>query len=358
MIAHDSLTEGFCVIDPHGSLAQKTLSLIPLERENDIIYISPSETKRPVSINFLSNIPEERKSFVAEMIVSAFKTVWPDSWGPRMEYVFINSIRALLDVRNSTLNDIPRLLSDTEYRKRVIRNISDPTIRYFWTVEFASYNERFATEALAPVQNKIGRLLGVPALRAIVSEPHSTIDFRTALDTQKILIINLSKGSLGEGPAHIFGALIVSAIANAALSREDIPEPERVPFHLYADEFQNFATNAFSLILSEARKYALTLTLAHQHLGQLPETVRQAVFGNAATTLAFRVGAEDAPLIGRQLDLEPRALQDLPNYHLYLRTLVDSSPTEATRITTLTPPAPRHRKAAHLKHQALRKYGR
>lgn len=358
-IAHRDISsgDGMLLIDPHGDLAQATLSLIPQSRCDDLIYISPSDTERPIALNPLADISPSRAPFVAEAIVSAFHTVWPDAWGPRMEYIFINALRVLMDMPETSLLALPKLLADKKFRKRAVSYSRDPAVSFFWNVEFDSYQEKFANEAVAPVQNKIGRVIGIPALRNILSQPKNTVDFREAMDTKKIVIVNLAKGKLGEGPAYLFGALIVSLLANAALSRADASE--RPIFHLIADEFQNFATDSFALILSEARKYALTLTLAHQHLGQLPESVRHAVLGNAGTMLSLRIGGEDADLIAKHMDVaNPTQLQDLPNFIALARTLTDAGPSEPTRIALTPPIFPTDTHTTPLIARSLRRYGR
>jgi hypothetical protein len=276
---------------------------------------------------------------VADAVVSAFQHVWPDSWGPRLEHFLLNSVRALLDAPGQTLLGIPRLLTDLHYCARIISTVRDPVVRSFWLNEYAAYDKRFLAEANSPILNKIGRVLSAPAVRNIVAQPKSTIDLRRMMDEGRILIVNLSKGALGEGTAHLLGALLTTGIAHAALSRSDTPEHERRVFHLYADEFQSFATESFSLILSEARKYALTLTLGHQYLGQLSDKLRQAVLGNTGSFISFRVGAEDAPLVADHLGLgTPTAVQDLSNFQAYGRFLVGNTPTSPTHLQLYEPP--------------------
>src|SRR5712692_9846171 len=279
--------EGLALLDPHGDLAQAALEYIPRARTNDLVYINPADLERPIGFNPLSRVPDDLKPVVAEDIVSAFRHVWPDSWGPRLDYILANAVRALLDVPGATLLMLPRLLIDEGFRAQLVEHhVSDPVVRSFWVNEYAGYSDSFRTEAISPIQNKIGKALIVPSLRNMLAQPHSTITLRRLMDEGAIVICNLSKGRLGEGVSHLLGALLTTTIAQAALSRADVRAAERRVFHLYADEFQSSATESFALILSEARKYALTLTIRHQYLDQLPDGLRAAVFGNAGSIVA------------------------------------------------------------------------
>ena len=254
---------------------------------------------------------------------------------------------------------IPRLLTDDAYRGRILRLVRDPVVRSFWDNEYASYDRRFLAEANSPILNKIGRVLSAPAIRNIIAQPKSTINLRKIMDDGRILIVNLSKGALGEGSAHLLGAFITTGIAHAALSRADTPESERQVFHLYADEFQSFATESFALILSEARKYALTLTLSHQYLGQLPDRLRQAVLGNTGSFVALRVGAEDAPLVAHHLGLaNPMAVQDLSNFQAYGRFLIGNTPSSPTWLDLDEPPQPINRHPERLIANSRIRFGR
>ena len=240
-------------------------------------------------------MPEDLKPIVADGVVSAFRHVWPDSWGPRLDYILTNAVRALLDVPGGTLLMLPRLLIDENFRVQLVdQHVADPYVRAFWLGEYAGYSDHFRAEAISPIQNKIGKALIEPRLRNMLAQPRSTITLRRLMDEGAIVICNLAKGRLGEGTSHLLGALLTTTIAQAALSRADVPPAERRTFHLYADEFQSFATDSFALILSEARKYGLTLTVAHQYLEQLPDQLRAAVFGNVGSMLACRTGASAA----------------------------------------------------------------
>src|SRR5580700_6384286 len=295
LIAQDlAAGEGLALLDPHGDLAETVLAHIPRSRANDLVYINPADIERPVGFNQLARVPDDLKPIVADGVVAAFRHVWPDSWGPRLDYILTNAVRALLDVPGATLLMLPRLLIDEPFRVQLVEHhVGDPVVRSFWLNEYAGYGDGFRTEAIAPIQNKIGKALMEPRLRNMLAQPKSTITLRRLMDEGAIVICNLSKGGLGEGTAHLLGALLTTAFAQAALSRADTPAAHRRPFHLYADEFQSFATESFALILSEARKYALTLTLGHQYLDQIPDDLRAAVFGNVGSIVACRIGATD-----------------------------------------------------------------
>ena len=356
MIGQDLREGGVCVLDPHGDLAQASLGLIPPDRRDDLLWLDPTSA-RPVAYNPLSRVPEDDRPRVADNITSAMRHVWHDSWGPRMEHILVNSLRTLLDA-DMTLLALPRLLTDDGLRREVTRKVRDPQVRAFWFVEFGQWDQRFRQEAVSPILNKAGRLLAAPAMRNILAQRRSTLDLRRILDDGRILIISLAKGKLGEENAHLLGALVVSGIVQAALSRADVPESERAPFHIYVDEFQSFATKSFEVALSESRKYGLALCLANQFCSQLPESLQQAVLGNIGNVVAFRVGGDDAPVIGRHIDWQARELQDLSNFHAVGKFLVGGNPTQAMPLETLPPPQPvNHRVAAMVRHSQIR-FGR
>lgn len=368
LLAQDlAIGRGVALLDPHGDLAEQTLALIPPRRAHELVYINPADLSRPVGFNVLARVPEDVRPLIADGVVSAFRHVWAESWGPRLEHFLLNSVRALLDTPGGTLLGIPRLLTDDVYRGRVLRTVRDPIVRAFWQNEYTRYDPRQLAEAQSPILNKVGAFLAFPAVRNIIAQPQSTFDLRRTMDEGRILIVNLSKGALGESAAHLLGALIVTGLAHAALSRAGTPEPDRCVFHLYADEFQSLATDSFGLILSEARKYALTLTLSHQYLGQLPESLRQAVLGNTGSFVAFRVGAEDTPLIARHLgifdrsrmdDDRPEEVQQLPNFQAYARLLRDGNPGRPIRIALDGPPGILNSHPEKLVHNSAVRFGR
>jgi type IV secretory pathway TraG/TraD family ATPase VirD4 len=352
--------EGLALLDPHGDLAQAVLDHVPRSRTNDLVYIDPYDQERPIGLNPLARVPHDLKPIVADGIVSAFRHVWPDSWGPRLDYILTNSVRALLDVPGATLLMLPRLLSDENFRTQIVdHHVTDPMVRSFWINEYAGYTDSFRSEAISPIQNKIGKALMVPMLRNMLAQPKSTITLRRLMDEGAIVICNLSKGKLGESTAHLLGALLVTMIAQAALSRADAPAADRRVFHLYADEFQSFATESFSLILSEARKYGLTLTLAHQYLEQVPDWLRASVFGNAGSFVACRVGAADAPMVAEQIGLGGAdALLDLSNFEAWARLLRDGVPSSPIRLGLFGAPHPRRPNSRRLIETSRTRFGR
>jgi hypothetical protein len=319
---------GFCLLDPHGDLAEAVADNM------DCIYFDPSELQ--LGFNVFENVPEAFRPLMAAQIVASFKAIWGDSWGARMEWILVNSLRLLLD-NNQTFLGLPKLLIDDHYRNRLLTRCTDPIVQAFWHHEFDKYDDRFRKEAIAPIQNKIGQLLANPALRNIIGQKRSTLRPERIMNRGQRLVVNLAKGKLGDAPSYLLGALLVSAFAQAAERRATIPLEDRIPFTLYADEFQNFATDSFATILSEARKFKLSLVLAHQFLGQLPDQLRQAVFGNVGTMMSFRIGAEDAALVANELGLKnPEILSDLSNFAAWVRV---GGPFNAQLITTDPPVA-------------------
>lgn len=285
---------GIGLIDPHGDLATDILDHIPSHRIKDVAYFDPSDADNPIGFNLLAQVPRAKRHLVASGVVSVFRGIWPDFWGPRLEYILYACIAALLDCENVSLMGIPRMLSDAAYRTWVVKQVKDPMVRSFWVNEFARYDKRFLQEAIAPIQNKVGQLLMAPELRNIVGQVRSRIDARFMMDNGRIFIANLSKGKIGEDKANLLGALWVTQFQLAAMSRADVPEHERRDFNLYVDEFQSFVSDSFASILSEARKYRLGLSLSNQYLDQLKPEIAAAVMGNVGSIVSFRVGPRDA----------------------------------------------------------------
>ena len=335
--------EGVCFVDPHGEGAEKMLKAVPSNRINDVIYFNPSDSEFPIAFNILESVDEEKKNLVASGMMGVFKKIWPDVWSPRMEYILNNTILALLDYPGSTMLGVNRMMSDKDYRKRVYPKIKDPVVKSFWINEFDKWDDKFRKEAVAAIQNKVGQFLSSYVIRHIVGQPKSSIDMRDIMDNQKILIINLSKGRIGEDAMRLLGGMIVTKIQLAAMGRVDMPEEERKDFYLYVDEFQNFATESFANILSEARKYKLCLTLAHQYINQLVfdgnSTVRDAVFGNVGTIVSFRVGAEDVEHLEKEFDpvFLMNDIVNLSKYHFYLKLMIDGIAGDAFSATALPP---------------------
>jgi energy-coupling factor transporter ATP-binding protein EcfA2 len=339
IMQHILLGHGVAVIDPHGDLAQELLDHIPPHRSNDLVYFNPSDLEFPVGLNVIGNVAPDQRHLVASGIVSAFKGIWRDSWGPRLEYILYNAVSALLECRNQTLLGVNRLLTDDAYRAKVINQVKDPFIRAFWAEEYENYDERFKREAIAPIQNKIGQFLLNPVVRNILGQVKKKVDIPFIMDNGRIFIANLSKGQLGHDKANLLGSLLVTQFQLGAMARSNRPESERRDFNLIIDEFFNFSTDAFASILSEARKYRLCLTLSHQYIDQLSLPVRQAVFGNVGTLMAFRIGHADAEVMAKEFGdtISATALADLDRYQAVVKLLVDGSNLEPFRATMLPP---------------------
>lgn len=339
---------GLAVLDPHGEFADKLLDYIPSQRINDVIYFDPADLDFPIGFNVLEKVKPETRHLVAGGVMSVFKKIWPDVWSPRMEYILNNAILALLEYPGSTLLGIMRLLSDKEFRNKIVNRLTDPVVKSFWVDEFAEYSKQFATEAVAAIQNKVGQFITASIIRNIIGQTKTAFDIREVMDKKKILIINLSKGKLGEDVSKLLGGLIVTKLYLAAMSRVDIPEHQRNDFYFYVDEFQNFANESFANILSEARKYRLALILAHQYIGQLYSekigtTVRDAIFGNVGTIITFRVGADDAEFLEKEFTpvFTMNDIINLPKYNIYLKLMIDGVATDPFSAQTLpTPPKP------------------
>ena len=334
--------EGMCFIDPHGKTADLLLEYVPKNRIEDVIYIAPFDTDHPISFNVLESVDPSKRHLVASGLMSTFKKIWEDAWSARMEYILTNTLLALLEAPNSTLLGVNRMLSDKEYRKEIVSHVKDPSVRAFWVNEFANYTERMAAEAVPAIQNKVGQFTANPLIRNMIGQPVSSFDFRKAMDTKKIIIINLSKGRIGDENMKLLGGLLVTKIYLAAMSRADVPDRvvKILPnFYLYVDEFQNFANASFADILSEARKYKLNLTIAHQYIEQMDEVVRPAVFGNVGTMIAFRVGATDAEVLEKEF-APVFVLEDLVNLgfaQIYLKLMIDGLSSQPFSATTLPP---------------------
>lgn len=330
---------GCCYVDPHGDTAEKILDFIPSNRINDVVYFNPADTDFPIAFNILEAVDESSKHLIASGLVSIFKKQFAESWGPRLEYILRNTILALLDYPGSTILGIMRILVDKEYREKIIEKIKDPVVKSFWVNEYTKWNERVLQEVISPIQNKVGQFLSNFLIRNITGQVKSTFDLREIIDNQKILIMNLSKGRIGEDTMQLLGSAMVTKLYLAAMSRVDIPEEDRKDFYLYVDEFQNFATDSFADILSEARKYRLNLIMAHQFIEQLPEAVSAAVFGNVGTLINFRVGAADADVLVKEFSpvFTEEDLVNLPAFSIYLKLMIDGVSSDPFSANTLPP---------------------
>ncbi|MFH1744940.1 MAG: type IV secretion system DNA-binding domain-containing protein [bacterium] len=330
---------GVAVVDPHGDLSEKVIEYIPSDRIKDVVYFNPADMEYPIAFNVVEQVEPHLRHLVASGLIGVFQKLWADSWGPRLEYILRNSILAVLEYPGSTLLAITRMLSDKTFRKKVIEKIHDPVVKSFWVNEFAGYNDKFAAEAVSPIQNKVGQFLSSSLIRNIIGQTKSTIDMRKIMDEGKILILNLSKGRIGEDNSALLGAMVITKIQLAAMSRVNVPENERKDFYLYVDEFQNFATESFANILSEARKYRLNITLAHQYIEQLSEEVQSAVFGNVGTLIVFRVGAADAEVLMPEFApiFTDEDIVNLPKYEIYLKLMIDGIASQPFSARGLRP---------------------
>jgi hypothetical protein len=323
---------GFAVIDPHGDYALSILRRMTPERAKDVIYFNPADTDFPIAFNPMEVPDPKLKNHTASELIGVLKRMF-ESWGPRLEYILRYSILALLDYPDATMLDITRILTDKKFRQDVLKYVDDPVVRNFWTIEFASWNDKFVAEAVAPVLNKVGAFTANPLVRNIIGQPKSSFNIRQIMDQRKILIVNLSRGLIGEDNAALLGALLVTKIQLGAMSRADIPPEERLPFYLYVDEFQNFATDSFATILSEARKYGLNLTVANQYIAQMSIEVKDAVFGNVGSIIAFRMGVDDARSMTRYF--EPR-FEEYDLVHMHNRHFVLSTTIEGEKIAAFS----------------------
>lgn len=320
---------GFAIIDPHGDLVERLYAALGCS--DAVTYLNAADPTQPFGYNPLRRVRPDKVPLAASGLLEAFKKLWPEAWGVRMEHVLRNSLYALLERDGSTLPDILRIYSDKLFRRGVVAGVSNPVVRAFWQSEFANYPPRYAAEALAPIQNKLGALLSDPMLYRVLVAPKVDLSFRRIMDEGRVLLVNLSKGRIGSDSAQTLGSLLVSTLGLAGLSRAETNPADRRPFFLYVDEFQSFTTLSFANMMTELRKYGVGLTLAHQHLHQLEPDVRHAVLGNAATLIAFRTGVEDAALLAKEFApvFEPYHLINLPNRRFYIRLMIEDAPSKA-----------------------------
>ena len=334
---------GVCLVDPHGENVEAVLSAIPPHRMKDVVYFNPADQEFHVGFNVLELPDPQYKHLVASGLMGIFTKIWANAWSARMEYILNNAILALLDTPGTTLMGIQRMLVDKDYRQKIIANLKDPVIKAFWVHEYEAWQDKFRNEAIAPIQNKVGQFLSTNIIRNVVGQSKSTIDIFNIMNEGKIFLVNVSKGRIGEDNSGLLGGMIITKIQLAAMERVRIPEDERKDFYLYVDEFQNFVTDAFAGILSEARKYRLNLTVAHQYTAQLisdkSSAVRDAVFGNVGTMIVFRVGADDADFLEKEFEPEftPQDIVNLPNYKVYMKLMIDGVTSRPFSARTLPP---------------------
>jgi len=334
--------EGMAFIDPHGSAAETLLEYVPEHRVKDVVYFAPFDLDHPVSFNVMEDVGPDKRHLVVSGLMSTFKKIWVDAWSARMEYILTNALLVLIEYPDTTLLSVNRLFIDKKYREKVVDYCQDPAVKSFWTEEFAGYTDRFAAEALPAIQNKIGQFTGNPLIRNIIGQPKSSFDIRELMDNKKILIMNLSKGLIGETNANLLGSMLTTRIYLAAMSRADLPveQMSQMPnFYFYVDEFQSFANATFANILSEARKYHLNLIIAHQYIAQMEEEVRDAVFGNVGTTISFRVGPFDGEVLETVFAprFEATDLVNLGFAQIYLTLMIDGIGSQPFSAETLAP---------------------
>lgn len=350
--------EGVAVIDPHGELIDRVMKFIPKERIKDVVYLNPADKDFPIAFNPLESTPEFREE-VANGFVSVLKRIFGYSWGPRLEYVLKHTVLALTEAEGSTMLGIVRMLTDKTYRNKVVSQVTDPVVQMFWLKEFSTYNDKMATETVAPILNKVGQFTASPVIRNMVGQPVSSIDFAEIMNNQKILLVDLSTGKIGEANSELLGSLIITKIQLAAMARAYMKEEDRKDFYLYVDEFQNFATESFATILSEARKYRLVLTVANQYIAQMEETVRDAVFGNVGSLISFRVGATDAAYLEKEFEpvFTQNDIINLDNQHIYLNMLIDGVTSVPFSAKTLRSPEPTEDLSSVITAVSREKYG-
>ncbi|MCK9186897.1 type IV secretory system conjugative DNA transfer family protein [Candidatus Gracilibacteria bacterium] len=340
MIVSDVIAgRGVALIDPHGDLIENILKRIPANRTNDVVLIDPSDKDYAIGFNMFEDEDVSRRAVVCSGIVGIFKKLYKESWGPRLEHILRNTVLALLEAKGMTMLGITRMLSDENFREKIVSKIKDPVVKKFWIDEFEKMQERLRIEAISPIMNKVGQFLSTNVIRNIVGQVKSTVDFRFLMDNEKIILINLSKGKIGEDNSTLLGSMFVTKFQIDAMGRAEVQEKNRKDFYLYVDEFQNFATDSFATILSEARKYKLNLTIANQYIAQMPEEVRDAVFGNASSILSFQVGYEDGEYISQQFGEEVSAkdLASLSKFNVYAKLLIDGVPSKVFSLFTLPP---------------------
>ena len=330
---------GVTVIDPHGDLAERLVAQVPQWREHDLIYLNAPDLSQPYGYNPLRRVQTDRIPLAASGLMEAFKKLWDEAWGVRMEHVLRNTLYALIEFGDATLPDILRMLTEKSFQREVLARVKNDQVKAFWTKEFPKYNPRYQQESIAPIQNKVGAFLADPRLYRMFTNPPVDLHFRKIMDEGKILIVNLAKGRLGEDSANLLGALLVTTLGLAAFSRADVEEHNRPDYHIFIDEFQSFTTLSVANMVSELRKFHVGLVLAHQHLYQLEPEVRHAVLGNVGTIISFRLGPEDAGIFSREFEpvFAPLDLVNLSNHNIYLKLMIDGTPSQPFSATTLHP---------------------
>ncbi|MGV7222166.1 MAG: type IV secretory system conjugative DNA transfer family protein [Nitrospinales bacterium] len=332
--------EGICLLDPHGDLVEKIVRNIPEHRKKDLIYFNVPDENSPYGYNPLKKVVPEKRALAVSGLMDVFKKRWEDSWGPRMENILRASLFYLVEQPQANLNDVLKLLTDDNFRKSGLKNITNPRVRDFWLKEFPNYSARTKSEAILPIQNKVGAFLLDPLLHRVITEPKEVLNIRRIMDEGKILLVNLAVGKIGHDSSNLLGALLITTIAMASFSRAEMPEKNRKHFFLYVDEFQSFTTLSIANMLSELRKANLAMILGNQYMAQLEPEIRDSVLGNVGTMISFRLGAKDASYMAREFKekFDPLDFINLPNYNIYLRLMIDGMPSHPFSAVTLPPP--------------------
>lgn len=351
---------GVAVIDPHGDLCDEILDYIPKSRINDTIYFNPADREFPIIVNPLEVVNREEAELVVSGLMSIFTKIWENVWSARMEYILRNCFLTLSEIEDATLEDVLRLLSNNSFRNRTLSKISDQTLIHFWKDEYEKMPDRLQKEAISPIQNKVGQFVTSPLIRRIIGAPKSTISLDSVMNEKKILIANLSQGRLGEDNSALLGATLITKFQVTSMRRVDIPKADRTPFYLYVDEFQNFATESFIKILSEARKFGLALTLANQYMAQIPPEVQKAILGNAGSLISFSVGAEDAAIIFKEYAevFSQNDLVNLRNYQIAIKLMIDGHSTRPFLANTLPLPVSRNQNRQKVINVSRERYGK
>ena len=350
---------GIGLLDPHGDLAEDILNRIPEERIDDVVYFNPADLEYPIGFNPLEKVPRDKRHLIVSGIISVFRKIWSEFWGPRLEHILRYSLFTLLEYPGSTLLDLPRLLTDPAFRKEVLTHLSQREVLSFWFNEFDKYSAWLRSEAISPILNKVGQFLVNLPLRNIIGQSKSTFDIGELMNGKKILIANLAKGKIGEDNTSVLGSLLLTEIWLKMLGRAEAPESERVPFYLYVDEFHSFITLSFAAILSESRKYGLNMVMANQYLTQLDEKVRDAIFGNVGSIISFRVGAEDAKYLVKEFSpFTEKDFTNLPNFDIYLRLMIDGVTSQPFSATTLALPAIEASHSPDIINESRQQYGK
>jgi type IV secretory pathway TraG/TraD family ATPase VirD4 len=333
---------GFAVIDPHGDLAERIASLVPMSQRERVVYLNAADPTQPYGYNPVRHVAEDRIALAASGMMDVFKKMWPEAWGVRMEHILRNVLMALLEQPNATLEDVLRILTDSNFRKGIAKSLRNETVRSFLLKEFEQFSFGYRADGTAPIQNKVGAFLADPLLKRILTVPEKDLHLRRMMDDGQVLLVNLAKGRIGEDSSSLLGGLLVTTIGLAAFSRADTPPAKRRDFFVYIDEFQSFTTLALANMLSELRKYRVGFTVAHQYLHQLEPDVRHAVLGNVGSIISFRMGAEDTPYLVREFEnkVDTVDLLQLPNYCIYLKLMIDGMPSQTFSAVTLSPARP------------------